>query len=200
MIYYYYIIVIFYSKLMAIETELLILNAATLLLEQGGPAAVTTRNVCDAAGVKAPTLYHYFGDKNGLTAALIKQGVTEFMTQKYKPLETDDLLSQLRHGWDIAVDFALLRPHLSALLQEQAKTKPELLADSYNLMRGIVQRLVDSNRFKRSVNESSRAIWAASNGVIFLVTSGKLSAEEIKSTSELMFFAVTTELTKKKQS
>lgn len=34
----------------------------------------TTRAVCKAAGVTSPTLYHHFGDKDGLALALVRQG------------------------------------------------------------------------------------------------------------------------------
>ena len=47
-----------------LKTEEALLRVAESLLEQGGPDAVTTRAVCDAANVGAPTLYHHYGDKN----------------------------------------------------------------------------------------------------------------------------------------
>ena len=43
---------------------------------------MTTRAVCDAANVKAPTLYHHFGDKNGLLDAVVAKGLLEaFLTR-----------------------------------------------------------------------------------------------------------------------
>ena len=54
-----------------LKTEDALMRAAESLLEQGGPDAVTTRAVCDAANVGAPTLYHHYGDKNGLLDALV---------------------------------------------------------------------------------------------------------------------------------
>jgi AcrR family transcriptional regulator len=180
---------------MANETESAILQAASNLLEQHGRSALTTRAVCDAAGVKAPTLYHYFGDKDGLAAALVKQGLADFMAKKRAPLPSDDLMDQLRSGWDISVEFAVKRPHLYALLLEQSREHPELLAGSYDLMRARVQRLVDSGRFKLSVEESARAIWAANNGVLSVLRRGA-SRREIEAVSDLLFVAVTVELAK----
>lgn len=183
---------------MANETESAILQAAFNLLEQHGRSALTTRAVCDAAGVKAPTLYHYFGDKDGLAAALVKQGLADFMAKKRMPLPSDDLMDQLRSGWDVVLDFALKRPNLSALMLEQSNEHPELLQDSYDLMRGRVQRLVDSGRFKLSVDESARAIWAASFGALSLLTRGA-SKREMEAVSNLLFVAVTTELMQERQ-
>ena len=45
-----------------------LLLAAAELLEAG--SAVSTRAVCDRAGVQAPTLYHHFGSKQGLIDAV----------------------------------------------------------------------------------------------------------------------------------
>lgn len=56
--------------------------------KQFGPSGqdgLTTRAVCEAAGVRAPTLYHHFGDKGGLERALIQRGMAEFMERKRAP-------------------------------------------------------------------------------------------------------------------
>ena len=85
------------------DTEVEILDAAATLLEAHGAAGLTTRAVCEAAGIKAPTLYHHFGDKDGLERALVRRGMAEFMQRKRAPAATADLLEQLRFGWDVAV-------------------------------------------------------------------------------------------------
>ncbi len=45
------------------------LEAAIALLETGGEAAVRVDPVVDAASVTKPSLYHYFGDRDGLIVA-----------------------------------------------------------------------------------------------------------------------------------
>jgi len=80
------------------STEDEIPRAAAEVLERGGPAALTTRAVCEAAGVTSPTLYHHFGD--GLAAALVRRGMTEFMSRKRALQDTDDPMQLLRAGWD----------------------------------------------------------------------------------------------------
>lgn len=79
-------------------TEEHILAVAADLLETEGVAAVTTRAVCKAAGVTAPTLYHHFGDKNGLLGAVITQGLNTFMARKRARRQTSDALSDLKRG------------------------------------------------------------------------------------------------------
>jgi AcrR family transcriptional regulator len=76
------------------------LRAAESLLELGGPDAVTTRAVCDAANVEAPTLYHRYGDKNGLFDALVAKGVKTFLKRKQAGPDTADALADLIPGWE----------------------------------------------------------------------------------------------------
>src|SRR6266487_3400488 len=57
-----------------------ILEAAAGLLAESTDAS--TRAVCDAAGVTAPTLYHYFGDKEGLLTAVVDFGWAAFLQTK----------------------------------------------------------------------------------------------------------------------
>lgn len=51
----------------------LILEAATRLLEQHAPAAVSTNAIARLAGVSIGTLYQYFPDKDAVFQALMKQ-------------------------------------------------------------------------------------------------------------------------------
>ena len=168
------------------DTEQKILRAAAQVLESGG--TLTTRAVCEAAGVKSPTLYHYFGDKDGLSAALVRQGMAEFMARKRK-VHSDDPMLQLREGWEQSVDFALERPALYGLYLNQLRTQPELSQDAYLLMHSRVQRLVDRGVFKGTVEEAARAVWAGCNGVLSLIGKG-WSKREVKVTSQSLFEAV----------
>jgi AcrR family transcriptional regulator len=86
------------SSAQAAKTEDALLRAAESLLEQGGPDAVTTRAVCDAANVGAPTLYHHYGDKNGLLDALVVRGVKTFLKRKQAVPDTADALADLISG------------------------------------------------------------------------------------------------------
>lgn len=183
---------------MASDTETAIFQAAAALLEAHGPAGLTTRAVCAAAGITAPTLYHHFGGKGSLALALIRQGRAEFMSLRRAPGASDDLMKQLKTHWDDAVDFTLKRPHLYALLVEQAQHHPELLDETFADMRALVQRLVDRGRFQVPLEEAARAILAAFNGVLSLRQMGTTAASEVNATSNLIFTALITELSRKR--
>lgn len=172
-----------------------ILNAAAALLEAQGPDGLTTRAVCEKAGVKAPTLYHHFGDKGGLERALIQRGLAEFMQREGTPPVSADPLEQLRFGWDIALEFALKRPALYALIVQHARVEPALLADAYALMQARVQRLVDMGRFRGPVDTAARVVWAASQGAQSLVQQGA-SRKDVEAVSDLLFDAVVGKLSR----
>ena len=175
------------------DTGTAILDAAAALLEAHGPQALTTRAVCEAVGIKSPTLYHHFGDKDGLERALIRRGLSDFMRRKQQAPASDDPLDQLRAGWDVALEFALKRPTLYALLVQHARLEPALIAESFALMQARIQRLVDMGRLRGPVDATARAVWAASQGALSLVHQ-RLSRKEIEATSDLLFRAVIREL------
>lgn len=61
-----------------------ILDAALNLFAQKGYAATTVREIVDAAGITAPSLYYYFGNKEGLYMELMQTHcamIDEVLTQ-----------------------------------------------------------------------------------------------------------------------
>jgi AcrR family transcriptional regulator len=179
------------------KTEDQILTAAAGLLEKGGVAAVTTRAVCQVAGVTAPTLYHHFGDKDGLLRAVVAQGVTTFMTKKRANRQTADALADLKRGWDGWIAFALERPKLFHLMVESTRSDPSTNQEAFVLMRAIVERLGNTGRLTTNVDTAARTIWAAANGVLTLFMQGTPAAE-IKPSSELLFDALMAKLVRPK--
>lgn len=175
------------------DNSIAILDAAFALLEKEGPDALTTRAVCDAAGIKAPTLYHYFGGKDGLERAMVERGQAVFMEAKRMPPESADPLDQLRAGWDVAVEFALARPALWRLYARHSLNHPEVFSAGFVLMRSRVQRLIDMRRFVGPVGTAALAIWTANQGVMSLILQGR-SDEEVKQMSDLLFQAVVARL------
>jgi AcrR family transcriptional regulator len=174
-------------------TEDQILAAAAGLLERDGPDAVTTRAVCQAAGVTAPTLYHHFGDKDGLLRAIVARGVSTFMAHKRANRQTADALADLRRGWDGWIAFALERPKLFRLMVESTRSDPGVSQEAFVIMRAIVERLAMAGRLTVEADTAARTIWAASNGIMTLFMQGTPAAE-IRPSSDLLFDALMTKL------
>lgn len=97
-----------------------LLDAAATLLAADGPT-VSTRAICEAAGVTAPTLYHYFGDRDGLLTAVVNHGFSAYLAAKRSIESTGDPLEDLRRGWDDHVAWGVANPSFYALMYGQVR-------------------------------------------------------------------------------
>src|SRR6478672_9165857 len=87
-----------------------LLVAAARLLHESGGEPVSTRAICDAAGVRAPTLYHHFGSKQALLDAVVSHGFKDFLRNRPTESGSGDPLEDVRAGWDSHVAFGLEYP------------------------------------------------------------------------------------------
>ncbi|MFN8792156.1 MAG: TetR/AcrR family transcriptional regulator [Bdellovibrionales bacterium] len=92
-----------------------ILRATAKILSQKGQKGVSTRAVCSAVGITAPTLYHYFVDKEDLLEAVTKSAFEKTRDRKMTQLE-GDILGSLLQIWDNYVDFALSEPEYYSIV------------------------------------------------------------------------------------
>jgi len=83
-----------------------LLAAAGQLLDSGD-RNFSTRAVCDLADVKAPTLYHHFGNRQGLVDAVLEQGYSQYVGS---PRPSGDPVADVRARWDKHVQFGLDHP------------------------------------------------------------------------------------------
>jgi AcrR family transcriptional regulator len=95
-----------------------IIEAAAALLAKSVDGDVSTRQICDAAGVTAPTLYHHFGDKESLLRAVVDFGWTDFLKSKRSVAVVvhDHVGDDIRAGWNNHIEFALKNPNFYRLM------------------------------------------------------------------------------------
>jgi TetR/AcrR family transcriptional regulator len=70
-----------------------ILQCAVELFASRGFDAVGVQEVADAAGLKKPTLYHYFGSKGGLLKTLLDENFAELFAT----------IEQVEYLWSVAI-------------------------------------------------------------------------------------------------
>jgi AcrR family transcriptional regulator len=99
-----------------IDTRTRLLNAAADLIAASPGEDFSLRSVCDAAGVKMPTLYHFFGSKQGLIDAVIERGFDMYLGEKMAMESSGDPIQDLRKGWDAHVEFGLRNPGFYTLM------------------------------------------------------------------------------------
>jgi TetR/AcrR family transcriptional regulator len=90
-----------------------ILSTALDLFAVRGYDATAVREICEAAGITKPTLYHFFGSKDGVLQALVQGGFEQFRTLVNAALETP---GPFRHRITV----------LARLVFESASQKPRL--------------------------------------------------------------------------
>ena len=84
-----------------------ILRLTAGIISKEGFEAASMRAVCKAAGVTAPTLYHYFADKNDLLDEVTSLAFNKHLELTLKLSRTQDTLKDLKSIWDFYIDFAL---------------------------------------------------------------------------------------------
>jgi AcrR family transcriptional regulator len=97
-----------------------LLRSASKLLATSG-VDVSTRAICEDAGVTAPTLYHYFGDRNGLLQAVVSHGFGEYLARKRSLESTGDPIEDIRLGWFDHQDWGVANPAFYALMYGQVR-------------------------------------------------------------------------------
>lgn len=65
----------------------LILESALNLFTEHGYDAVGVQTLCQASGITKPTLYHYFGSKQGVLQTLISTYTATFLSKLSEPLQ-----------------------------------------------------------------------------------------------------------------
>jgi len=65
----------------------LILESALTLFTDQGYDAVGVQTLCQTSGITKPTLYHYFGSKQGVLQALVSRYTATFLSELSEPLQ-----------------------------------------------------------------------------------------------------------------
>jgi AcrR family transcriptional regulator len=147
-------------------TRTVILEKAAELLAQSVSGEISTRAVCEAAGVTQPVLYRLFGDKDGLLAAVADRVWGEYLEMKRAAEPSPDPLDDLRAGWDKHTAFALRHPHAYRLVfASSLASRPAAFAEAMGFLQGILNRLAEAGRLRVAPAEAARIVMAANSGV-----------------------------------
>ena len=143
-----------------------ILDAAASLLSTSVDGDVSTRAVCEAAGVGAPALYRQFGDKGGLLAAVVDHAFETYLAGKRALAETDDPVRDLIDGWDNHLAFALANPHHYRLMYGPGPaTRPAAAAEAHELLLAVLRRCAAADRLRVPPELAASMIMASNTGV-----------------------------------
>lgn len=127
-----------------------LLDAARELLSARPDLEPSTRDLYEAAGVAAPTLYHHFGTKEGLLDVVVEQAFEEYLERKSAMVRSGDLVADFAAGWDLHVAFGVANPVLYALMYAPGRTSAAA-ATADGLLRAGLERMDDAGLLRIDV-------------------------------------------------
>jgi AcrR family transcriptional regulator len=174
------------SDIEAVPAVERIRRAALTILKNDGPQMMTTRAVCDAAGVTAPTLYHHYGHKDGLLLALAGSELQAFFAAKGGSEPTKDLKQDVQRGWDEWIEFAIDQPHLVRAIQSGGSP---VMVPFREMAEAIVERRLTRLQSMHPLvvppQTGARLLVAGANTVVQLLLDG-LQMEQVHQLSKLL--------------
>lgn len=137
-----------------------IVDTARAIVDAEGLGALTMRRIAERLGIRAPSLYKHFPDKQALEAAIISAAFEEQAEVfEHAVAGSDDPLAALAAAYRT---FALAHPHLYRLMTDQ-----ELRRDL--LVPGVEQRAgLSVYRAAGEDVDRARAAWAFAHGMALL--------------------------------
>ena len=176
------------------ETATRILTIASDWLDQNPGQQLTTRVVCALAGVTAPTLYHHFGDKDGLLQAVAERQLLSFFQRKRHQPETDDPQADLLRGWDQWLEFARQHRALIEALQQSSVISSRLRANAEAIAQARLVRLSKQKGLAISTELAASAMVAAANVIVQLMLQG-YSDRQLRALNKRLQIALLASLT-----
>lgn len=155
-----------------VSTKARILEVAAALVARSPDGDVSTRAVCEAAGVGAPALYRHFGDKEGLLSAVVDHGFDQYLATKRERGPGTDPVRDLRDGWDTHTDFALRNPNLYRLMNSPAmRTPPAAALESHRILTEDLRRAAEQGKLRLAPELAAQMIMSANVGVCLMLVS-----------------------------
>jgi AcrR family transcriptional regulator len=137
-----------------------VVEAARDLLESEGPEALTMRRLAERLGIRAPSLYKHFPDKDAIEAAIIAEGFAE-SAERFEAAVASDRRRPLRALARAYQRFAREHPHLYRLMTEQPLRR-DLLPP------GVEERAAAPLVEAAGSVDRARAAWAFAHGMTIL--------------------------------
>lgn len=149
------------------DTRTRLLEAAADLIAASPGEDFSLRDVCDRVGVRMPTLYHFFGSKQGLIDAVVERGFALYVAAKEGAETSGDPIRDIRDGWDAHVRFGLENPGYYSLMYGKVRPgySPAAHAKPTMLLRALTDRAAAQDRLVVASDQAAAHILAANVGV-----------------------------------
>ena len=153
------------------STRRAILRAAEELLLLLGPERLTVRRLCKECGFTAPTVYHHFGDKQGLLTELLETRFQLLLARLQAVPEPADPVAYWRALGRAFLEFGIENPRYYQLMSSAAHDSPTPSQEAArNLVRSALERAAEATRMPIATETAFQASWAMLHGLITLFT------------------------------
>jgi TetR/AcrR family transcriptional regulator len=108
-----------------------ILKKSLSLFSSKGYAGTSVREICESSGITKPTLYYFFGNKEGLFRALVDESLDRFTDQLTQVLSGEGtcvgkLKRMARYQFAVAHDHKALARFIVALVHSRPSSAPTI--------------------------------------------------------------------------
>jgi AcrR family transcriptional regulator len=151
-----------------------ILDATEALLIEHGYERFSMRRLAERCGYTAPTIYHYFGDKQGLFDTLLEERFRRMVDVLKRVRRSDDPVQTLLAISQAAVRFGLRNPgqvQLFVALRPDPAEPPQSSVEAREFIERPLAELERQGRLLvRDVEEAFQCLWIAMHGVMTMLT------------------------------
>ena len=171
-----------------------LLRISRELLDEGGPDALSMREVARRAGCTHQAPYHYFANREAILAALIEAGFDELanrLCEAHDLVETEDIGTVAEASGNAYVEFALTNPGVFRIMFRRDMCDPARFPGIQVASRRTYDelgRLARINFGERAIREHETALWASVHGLAVLLLDG-LMADEFPALEDRLAYA-----------
>ena len=154
------------------EARRSILDATEALLAEAGGDAFSIRGLAQRCGYSAPTIYHYFGDKDGLIDALLEERFARLLGALEGVGHSTDPAENLRQMSLAFMSFGHENPtfyRLISTLSRKGQTRsPPAVEAARQLMEEPIRQLAAEGRLEVPLETAGQLLWALTHGLTSL--------------------------------
>jgi len=151
-----------------------ILDATEALMVEKNSSDFSIRSLGERSGYSAPTVYHYFGDKDGLIDALLEERVSRLADQleRVEPAGDDaqgDLRAMLLAYFQFSSENQTFTRLMWTLSRKGESRVPEAMSRVKNCVESALGRFGDSGELGSfDANSAGQILWALAYGLVSL--------------------------------